>query len=199
MVRTVAQNNQDKRRAILNAATQLFADQGYGRASISEVAAACGISKANVYHYYPSKEALLFVIIETHLKYLLDRICGLTFETDDPAEQLRVIFVEILIAYEGADAEHDVLLSASRALPEEQQEILREYQREFLRFVRARLLKIAPPSVAENKSKMRGLTHSVLGMLNWHYKWNSGADAESRREHANMVTDLVLAGVPHLT
>ena len=47
-----------RRGAILAAATQLFLAHGYAGASMSAVAAACGIRKASLYHHVPSKEAL---------------------------------------------------------------------------------------------------------------------------------------------
>lgn len=198
MPRTIAKNHDTKRDAILKAAAKLFASEGYGRASMAGVAAACGISKANIYHYYPSKEALLFDILESHLSELRDRICGLTYDSDAPEDQLRVILTEVLLAYQGADAEHDVLLSATQALPEEKQEILRQYQRDFIYEGRARLAAIAPESVANDRAKLWALTMLVFGMLNWHYKWNSAADADTRRAHAKMIADLVIGGVPNL-
>ena len=44
---------------ILDAALALFAGNGYGATRIDDVAARAGISKGAVYHYFPSKRALL--------------------------------------------------------------------------------------------------------------------------------------------
>ena len=52
-----------KRRAILDRSAALFARNGYDRTAMAEVAAACGVSKALLYHYYDSKDALLFDIL----------------------------------------------------------------------------------------------------------------------------------------
>lgn len=198
MPRPVAKDHDDKRQAILIAAARLFADEGYGRASMAQVAEAVGISKANIYHYYASKDALLFDMLDSHLAMLRDRICGLTYDSDDPGEQLRVIFTELLLAYKGADAEHDVLLSAMQALPEAEQEALRRYQREFIAHARDRLAALAPREIAEDREALRVLTMSVFGMLNWHYKWSGGADATTRRRHARLMADMVIGGVPGL-
>lgn len=199
MPRPIAQDHDDKRDAILRAAARLFADEGYGRASMAEVARICGISKANIYHYYPSKEALLFDILETHLRYLRDRIGSLRFPDDDPREKLLHLITEVLLAYEGADAEHDVLLNASRALPQEQQKILRQYQRDFIGFGQTVLEQITPAAIVADRAKMRALTMSVFGMLNWHYKWCQDADAQTRRDHARVIAQLVIGGAPNLS
>lgn len=199
MSRTIAQDHSSKRDAILHAAAKLFAKEGYGRASMSEVARACGISKANIYHYYASKDALLFDILETHLLFLRDRIGNLKYPSDDPEEKLCFLLTEILLAYEGADAEHDVLLNATTALPQDKQEILRRYQIEFIGFGRALLEPLAPKAIVEDRQKMRALTMSTFAMLNWHYKWSKDADEPTRRAHAKMIGQLVIGGLPNLT
>jgi hypothetical protein len=60
MPRGLARDHAEKRDALRRGAAAHFAAQGYERASMASVAAACGVSKALIYHYYDSKEALLF-------------------------------------------------------------------------------------------------------------------------------------------
>lgn len=47
-----------KRQAILDAAAELFADEGYARASIDAIAARAGVSKPTVYSHFGNKEQL---------------------------------------------------------------------------------------------------------------------------------------------
>ena len=49
-----------KRRAILDAATLAFAEQGYRNTSMDEIAAAAGVAKGTLYLYFPRKVDLLF-------------------------------------------------------------------------------------------------------------------------------------------
>ena len=72
MPRTRARDYDDKRDAILHRAAIAFARDGYDRASMAGLAAECGVSKALLYHYYASKEALLFGILSNHLQALVD-------------------------------------------------------------------------------------------------------------------------------
>jgi len=127
------------------------------------------------------------------------RMSHVTFDSTDPKSKLIQIMTETLLAYQGADAEHDVLLSATRALPEDKQKVLRQYQREFLGFGRAVLTELAPPHIADDKAKMRALTMSAFGMLNWHYNWNSDADADTRRAHAKLIAELVIGGIKNIS
>ncbi len=53
-----------RREQIMNAALELFAQEGYTNCSISRLASHAGISKGLMYNYFESKEALLMAIIE---------------------------------------------------------------------------------------------------------------------------------------
>lgn len=49
---------EEKRQAIIDAAFQVFCEEGFERASMSEIAARAGGSKATLYSYYESKEVM---------------------------------------------------------------------------------------------------------------------------------------------
>ena len=52
-------------KAILEAAVLLFSDKGYDGVSMRSVAEAAGVSKANIYHHFASKEALYLAILRS--------------------------------------------------------------------------------------------------------------------------------------
>ena len=195
MARTIAKDHDEKRKLILKTAAKVFAIDGVDRASMSQVAAACGISKANIYHYYDSKNALLFDILDTYLRELRDRICAVDGKDQTPAEHFRSTVLETLLAYQGADDEHRVQSSGIGALPPEQQAILRDYQRDLVRHMSNILRANAPETLGQDAAKLRSVTMSVFGMLNWYYMWNSAAGPEARKEYADLVTDLTLNGL----
>ena len=195
MVRTIAKDHDEKRGQILKNAAKVFADEGFDRASMSLLARECGISKANIYHYYDSKDALLFDILDTYLSALRDRICGIELDGMSPEEQLRAIISETLQAYQGADNEHRVQSTGIPALPLEQQDILRGYQRDMVKHMSNAIRGVAPKVFDGEKGKLYATTMSVFGMLNWFYMWNSKAGAEAREAYAKLVSDLTLQGV----
>jgi AcrR family transcriptional regulator len=58
---------EDRRQAIMRAALTVFGELGYERASMSEIAARLGYSKATIYGYFPSKEELFVTaLLEVH-------------------------------------------------------------------------------------------------------------------------------------
>lgn len=198
MARTIAKDYDDKRRLILEQAAGVFATEGFGRASVSQVAQACNISKANIYHYYTSKDEILFDILDSYLSSLRERICRMDL-TGLPAEdQFRQTVTEILLAYQGSDNEHRLQASGINHLPSEQQAILTGYQRDLVGHVGGLVNAIAPDVFAGDEAKLRATTMSVFGMLNWFYMWNSGADAKARKYYADLVCNLCQRGIPGL-
>ncbi len=198
MARTIAKDHDQKRAQILKSAAKVFATEGFDRASMTQLARECGISKANIYHYYDSKDAILFDILDTYLVALRDRVCGIQIDGLNAEERLRKTVSEILLAYQGADHEHQVQIGGMSALPEEQQTLLRGYQREMVMFLNETIEAIAPEVFENDPNKLRGATMSVFGMLNWFYMWNSGAGAEEREDYAVLVSNLTLKGVQGL-
>jgi AcrR family transcriptional regulator len=53
---------------ILDAARSLFASEGYHAASMNDVAKACELTKASLYHYFESKQAILEALHEELVK-----------------------------------------------------------------------------------------------------------------------------------
>lgn len=57
---------QERRDIILNAAQSVFAQSGFAEATMDQVAAAADLSKAALYLYFPSKDALLYSLLERY-------------------------------------------------------------------------------------------------------------------------------------
>lgn len=193
MARPIAKDHDAKRAHILRVAAELFATEGFDRASMTQLARACGVSKANIYHYYDSKDALLFDILDSYLSGLRDRICDLN-QSGTPEEQLHRLIQDILMAYQGSDHEHRVQVTGIDRLPETQQTQLRGYQRDMVRCL-SDVLSAVSPALAQDKMHLRNTTMSVFGMLNWYYMWNTGSGTAARETYARQVTDLTLRGI----
>lgn len=195
MARTIAKDHDKKRIHILKGAAKVFATEGFDRASMRQLAQECNVSKATIYHYYDSKDALLFDILDSYLRELRDAICGLDLADQTPAEQLNAVVSEILLAYRGMDHEHQIQTGSLSALPAEQQNILRGYQRELVAFVSSVIAAQAPAIFEGQNRKLHATTMSVFGMLNWYYMWNKNANNAEREEYGKLVSSLVLKGV----
>lgn len=186
MPRGIARDHDEKRNALRKGAAAYFARHGYDRASMTGAARECGVSKALIYHYYDSKEALLFDILDTHLADLVAVVEEAT------GDGLPGLIRAVLAAYEDADAEHKLQLDALGTLPPDLQAPLIAHQR--------RLVAIMSDAVAADRpgldpDRLRAVTMTIFGILNWFYMWHRPGRGLSRAEYAALAADFVGAGL----
>ena len=197
MARPIAKDHREKRSAILKQAAVYFADHGYDRASVNGLASACGISKSLIYHYYDSKEQLLFDILHSHLTALYEGLIALQ-PAADPEVQLRQLVKKLLQMYRGADAEHRLQLQSTTALPKAQRRILADIQRSIVNEFSQAICAAAPEYLGQASDHLRPLTMSLFGMVNWFYLWHQPGRGMSRESYADLATEILLGGLTRL-
>ena len=79
----------DKRTAILNAATRVFARRGFFNAQVADVAREAGVAAGTVYLYFRSKDDLLTSIFEKSMTRALEEADRALDGVTDPVERLR--------------------------------------------------------------------------------------------------------------
>tara|TARA_B100001939_G_scaffold348225_1_gene374411 strand:+ start:11910 stop:12521 length:612 start_codon:yes stop_codon:yes gene_type:complete len=194
MARTQAADYDDRRRNILEQAANLFAEKGYARTSISELAAACNASKSWLYHYYPSKEAILFDIMSYHVEELLD--CARKYR-DAPGpleERFRQLVQNFMSIYINAGSQHVILLNDIGCLPEDKQREIRKMQDDVVNIV-LELIQNINPRLKDTPHYRKPVTMAFMGMINWTYTWFDENGPLSVRQFADLAVDLFLNGL----
>lgn len=193
MARTRAADFDEKRRSILDSAAAVFAKLGMERASMAQIAQENNVSKALLYHYYPSKDLLIFDIGRTHLVELEAAIIEADRPDLEPRARLRHLIGGVLENYRTASNFHQVLLNGTGSLTESQRLELREMERRIVKAFSDVLVDINP-ALADNRAGVTPVTMSLFGILNWVYTWFRPSGALSREGYADMVTALFLDG-----
>ncbi|MFZ5813981.1 MAG: TetR/AcrR family transcriptional regulator [Bacillota bacterium] len=80
----------DKFAAILDAAQQVIAEQGYHNAQISRIAREAGVAAGTVYLYFKNKPDLLVCLFRERLKMLIEESREAMVGVEDPREKLRL-------------------------------------------------------------------------------------------------------------
>lgn len=195
MARTRAADFEEKQRVILDHAAQVFAEQGMEKASMSQIATVAQVSKALLYHYYPSKDALIFAIITTHLEGLDAAIEAADDPALPPQERLRKLVGAVLENYRGADNQHKVQLNATSALSEEQKAEITAIERRIVRRFSTVLDQVNPGLNTKERPLLMPVTMSLFGMMNWVYMWFRDGGRISREDYADVATTLILEGI----
>jgi TetR/AcrR family transcriptional regulator len=195
MARQRAADYGAKRAAIREAAAALFAEHGFDGSSMSELAERCVTTKSGLYHYYESKEEVLYDILSDHIGKVLRIVREAAAETcnSDPAQRLELIVTRLLAAYASADHHHKVQLNELGRLPDEQRGTIVAMEREIVRIVADTLAEINP-NLAGNKRLLKPVTMSLFGFLNWHYTWFREDGPITRADYAKLATKLFLDG-----
>jgi AcrR family transcriptional regulator len=173
MARPKSSQHEFKRDEILDVAAQCFADRSYPAASMNDIAAAGGTSKARLYHYYESKEAILFELLDRYTQRLL-AVIGHTEATaqrrnlDDRAA-LHELIRGFLEEYEHSATRHVALLHDTQFLEQTQRDLILDRQRDVVSAVTRFLRRAYPDRVsAANQTPVAMM---LFGMINWTFTW----------------------------
>lgn len=197
MARPKSALHEIKRDEILDAAAQSFSQLGYTAASMAQIAAACGTSKALLYHYYGAKEAILFDLLDRYTQRLLAIIGEVEAQAQrrslDDQQALHALIRALLAEYETSATRHVALLHDTKFLNPAQEELIRNRQRDLVSAF-TRFLRRAYPGrvVAGNQT---ALAMMVFGMINWTFTWLRPGGAMSYAAFADEVVAMLEGGL----
>ncbi|MGH2923206.1 MAG: TetR/AcrR family transcriptional regulator [Solirubrobacterales bacterium] len=79
----------DRRALILEAAREAFAEGGYHRTSLEDVAERAGVSKSLLYEHFDSKRELHRAMLEAHVDELIERLNAALADAEPGEDRLR--------------------------------------------------------------------------------------------------------------
>lgn len=194
MARTQSPDYDAKRQLILEKAAGLFAAQGFHSASIAAIAKACKSSKSLIYHYFSSKNDILYAVMADHTDLLLETARNVMNEELDAAEKLRVISRAYLDIYKSAQARHIVLLNELKSLAPAQRRHIVRSERDILSIFEALITAIGGKSIAR-KELRSVLTRLFMGMINWTYTWYDGKGPLGSDAVSDLASEIFITGL----
>ena len=184
---------EDQRELILHHAAALFAHGGYPGTSMNQVAQACGLSKATLYHYYRDKYALLVSIAEGHVTRLQGVVDEALAREAAPAARLRLLILRLVEEYANAQNAHRVLTEDVKFLDAGDRERILAKEREVVAAF-ARVVAALRPDLHE-AAMSKPLTMLLFGMVNWMFTWMKPQGPLAYDELGPVVSDLFLGGL----
>jgi TetR/AcrR family transcriptional regulator len=191
-----------QREQMLAAAAQLFASRGYTAATMQDLASACGVSKATLYHYVRDKHELLLQITQGHVQRLEAVVNEVVpAEVDpraDPRERLSALVLRFMQVYASAQHEHRVLTEDVKFLdPRERDQVLA---------CQRRVVQAFADSIGALRPDLQGpaldvpldvpLAMLLFGMMNWTFTWLRPSGGLTHESLAAVVLQLLLGGLP---
>lgn len=194
MARTQAADYDERKEAIVAAAAALYATLGFNGASVADIAKRCKTSKSLIYHYYKSKEEILFDVMISHVRALDEAAREVMASADAPRRKLHELTHRFMALYVGAADRHKVLLNDLDNLPKARRAEIVATQRGLIDLVRRLLVEIEP-QLKKKGGAAFAAAMLYFGQINWTHTWFNPKGPVSAAALADMVVDLTLGGL----
>ena len=189
------QSRADRQAQIFETAARIFCEKGFDKASMGDISAAMGLTKAGIYHHIRSKEELLYEIMSYGMDLFEQKVFNRVTGIDDPLERLRATLKgHVLLVTRDRPKEITVILHESNALKGRYRDRIDARKKRYVKFlektfrdlVRTGVARRIDPSVA---------AFAMLGMINWIYQWYRPGGRLDESELAEALADTFLSGV----
>ena len=187
-----------RRREVIGAAAEAFAEGGYKETSIADLSAATGLAAGGIYHYIGSKENLLIAICDDLLAPLLAEGREIVATDASPEAQLRDLLRAWLAHIENHRAHMLVFVQERHLIEREPQwRAVRRQRNQFEQLLDDILARGEADGTMTFDDRRLTLL-ALLGMVNYTPQWLRPHGRLSAEQVADGYCDLILraAGVP---
>lgn len=192
MVRPRADNYQERRSEILDAAASIFAERGFDGTSTSAIASKCGVSKALLYHYFTSKEEILFEMLVAHCQFLVASAQAALKDSDTADVQLASVVGELISLYMSSQDKHIALMNNLKSLSPEQQKEIKKLERTLVQIIKGIVARLRPEL---SEPLQTSLAMYLMGAINWTYTWFKPEGPVSSEQFARLASSMFLDGL----
>lgn len=193
--KTPPTSDADRRRhKVVQKAARLFDKNGYHNTSMDDIAAAVDLRKPSLYHYFESKEEILFWIHQEFIDLIIDRQVEREGVGLPPEERLLEVMADVLELMHTHRGHVRVFFEHHRELPARYQKTIRPKRDFYQQNVEAIVVE-GMESGAFRKIDPRLATLALFGMCNWAYQWYQSRGEKSSREIAGIFAELYLNGI----
>jgi TetR/AcrR family transcriptional regulator, cholesterol catabolism regulator len=184
----------DKRQEIYEKALELFISHGYDQTPLSLIAKSLKITKAGLYHYFSSKEELLFFIHEQNMKKDLIPIIESAEKITDPKERISFIITKYTESSMTRDPSQKMLIHELSNLAPEHRKIIQKSWRRFFNIIRDAIKELEGSGLCKNINETFA-TFALIGMCRWTFNWYQPGKKDSAEEVINTYNEIFFKGI----
>jgi AcrR family transcriptional regulator len=178
---------------ILSHATDVFCEKGYEGASMRGLSRATGMSLAGLYHYFQSKERLLYLIQKHTFSTIVEKLKARLEGVTDPGERLRIFIQNHLEYFVTNQSGLKVLAHEDEALKNGFGSEIAAIKREYYRICLGLIDDLKRQYRLDFNS--RTVVMSLFGMINWIYTWYNPRLDGTAEALADQMSGIILSGV----
>jgi AcrR family transcriptional regulator len=180
---------------ILESAARLIFQSGYEATSMQEIAEACGLTKAGLYHHIKTKEALLLAIMHYGMDLFDDMVLAKVSDIADPVARLRECMARnITLVTLDSSKEVTIILHEHQTLTGAARQEINTRKKRYVRFLESAFRE------AIERGQIRAVdptlaAFSFLGVVLWIYKWYRADGKLGPRQLSDGMIDLFFEGL----
>lgn len=185
----------EKLRSILREAARLIYLKGYDGTSMQDIADACEMTKAGLYHHLATKEGMLLAIMHYGMDLFEERVIEPVRAIEDPLARLRATMAKnVELVTTDSTKEVTIILHEHSTLTGDAKTEINARKKQYVRFLEQAFEQaIARGQIREIDPTLASF--SFLGSVLWTYKWYRSDGALSPTQLADGIADLFFAGV----
>jgi TetR/AcrR family transcriptional regulator, cholesterol catabolism regulator len=193
--RCVSRPRDHRYHEILEGAARLIFQRGYEATSMQEIAEACGLTKAGLYHHIKTKEALLLAIQHYGMDVFEEQVVSKVTDIADPVARLRECMARnVALVTQDASKEVSIILHEHQTLTGAAKQEINTRKKRYVRFLEAAFREAAERGQIRSVDPTLA-AFSFLGMVLWTYKWYRADGKLSARQMSDGMIDLFFEGL----
>jgi AcrR family transcriptional regulator len=183
------------RARVLDAAVELFAQQGYDGTSVSQVITRAGVAKGGFYHHFASKEALLYEVYGDLIGRQLEGMDAILKQDLPPAETLRALIHDLVSSTAASAGPALVFWREMNRLGDERTAQYRRARRRYHDTVRRLIREAQATGRFAAVAGADTVTFTIFGFVNELPLWYKPTGRKRPAQLADELADLVLAAL----
>lgn len=184
----------DKRALILKVSKSLFSSKGFEATSVRKIAAESGLSVPGMFHYFATKEEILYEIIFSFMEDVYNKFTEIIESDVDPVRKLELLCIYYVQKYTAQQEELVILNSEGKSLTPTHQKKFIKKQRDFVEAIGKVLDELSRKNMTKPLNR-RVLTFLFSGMVHWTSTWYDKKGEVSPKKLGEIVSEVFLHGI----
>jgi AcrR family transcriptional regulator len=180
---------------LMRVSVELFAEHGYAQTSVQQIVDAAGVTKGALYHYFKSKDDLLFDIYDRLLSMQREHLDAIVAQGFDPERTIRLVCEDVIVTSIEGLADGAVFFRSQHMLSEKRQREVKQRRREYNDAFEAILTRGRKDGVFRTDIPPAILIANFFSDVHYLAQWYSPGGSLTKQQVATELTDLYLAGL----
>lgn len=180
---------------LLGAATRLFAERGYESTSVQEIVAAAGVTKGAMYHYFGSKDDLLYEVYARVLRMQTEHLVRISRREAPVAERVHAAAADVIVTSIANLDDTVIFFRSMHQLSEDKQREVRGERRRYHEIFRDMVLEGQDEGVFRGDVSADLVVNYFFGSVHHLSTWYHPGGALTGEDVGRHFADLLVAGL----